>query len=154
MRCPEAQTVFYAVLSVFSFEVWRASLKVFLVAPLLSPPLLPVHLSPLRPPPPPPSRPCCPFASLPVFPAPPFLLPPVTVHSSSCCSQLGFCRRFRFSHRPSSIHELELIQSHMPQKPVLWGEVGCACVAREVSVERGGMGKRGCARRSGGWVWV
>ena len=36
--------------------------------------------------------------------------------------------------------ELELIQSHMTQKPVLRGEVGCACVAREVSVERGGMG--------------
>ena len=41
--------------------------------------------------------------------------------------------------------ELELIQSHMAQKPVLRGEVGCACVAREVSVERGGMGKRRCA---------
>ena len=26
--------------------------------------------------------------------------------------------------------ELELIQPHMAQKPVLWGEVGCACVAR------------------------
>ena len=50
--------------------------------------------------------------------------------------------------------ELELIQSHMAQKPVLRGEVGCACVAREVSVERGGMGERGCARRLGGWVWV
>ena len=49
--------------------------------------------------------------------------------------------------------ELELIQSHMAQKPVLRGEVGCACVAREVSVERGGMGERGCARRLGGWVW-
>jgi len=24
-------------------------------------------------------------------------------------------------------------------------EVGCACVAREVSIERGGMGERGCA---------
>ena len=35
--------------------------------------------------------------------------------------------------------DLELIQSHMAQKPVLRGEVGCACVAREVSVERGGM---------------
>ena len=33
--------------------------------------------------------------------------------------------------------ELELIQPHMAQKPVLRGEVGCACVAREVSVERG-----------------
>jgi len=33
--------------------------------------------------------------------------------------------------------ELELIQSHMAQKPVLRGEVGCACVTREVSVERG-----------------
>ena len=31
--------------------------------------------------------------------------------------------------------ELELIQSHMAQKPVLRGEVGCACIAREVSVE-------------------
>jgi len=50
--------------------------------------------------------------------------------------------------------ELELIQSHMAQKPVLRGEVGCACVAREVSVERGGMAERGCARRLGGWVWV
>ena len=35
----------------------------------------------------------------------------------------------------------------MAQKPVLRGEVGCACVAREVSFERGGMGERGCARR-------
>ena len=41
-----------------------------------------------------------------------------------------------------SAFELELIQSHMAQKQVLWGEVGCACVAREVSVERGGMGER------------
>jgi len=47
--------------------------------------------------------------------------------------------------------ELELIQSHMSQKPVLRGEVGCACVAREISVERGGMGERGCARRL---VWL
>ena len=37
---------------------------------------------------------------------------------------------------------------------MLRGEVGCACVAREVSVERGGMGERGCARRLGGWVGV
>jgi len=29
--------------------------------------------------------------------------------------------------------KLELIQSHMAQKPVLRGEVGCACVAREVA---------------------
>ena len=50
--------------------------------------------------------------------------------------------------------ELGLIQSHMAQKPVLRGEVGCACDAREVSVDRGGMGERGCARRLGGWVWV
>ena len=35
--------------------------------------------------------------------------------------------------------ELELTQPHMAQEPVLRGEVGCACVAREVSVERGGM---------------
>ena len=44
--------------------------------------------------------------------------------------------------RCKSACELELIQSHMSQKPVLRGEVGCACVAREVSVERGGMGER------------
>jgi len=50
--------------------------------------------------------------------------------------------------------ELELIHPHMAQKPVLRGEAGCACVAREVSVERGVMGERGCARRLGGWVWV
>ena len=35
------------------------------------------------------------------------------------------------SPRPPS--KLELIQSHMAQKPMLRGEVGCACVAREVS---------------------
>ena len=44
----------------------------------------------------------------------------------------------------------KLIQPHMAQEPVLRGEVGCACVAREVSAERGGMGERGCARRLGG----
>ena len=49
---------------------------------------------------------------------------------------------------------LELIQFHMAQKPVLRSEVGCALVAREVSVESGGMGERGCARRLGVWVWV
>jgi len=38
----------------------------------------------------------------------------------------------------------------MAQKQVLRGEVGCTCVAREVGVERGGMGERGCARRLGG----
>jgi len=53
--------------------------------------------------------------------------------------------------RGRTVLELELIQPHMAQKPVLRGEVGCACVAREVSVERGGMGERGCARRLGGW---
>ena len=37
--------------------------------------------------------------------------------------------------------ELKLIQSHMAQKPVLRGEVGCACVAREVGVRRRGKGK-------------
>ena len=44
--------------------------------------------------------------------------------------------------------ELELIQSKMTQKPVLRGEVG----ARAVSVEGGGRGERGCARRLGEWV--
>ena len=41
------------------------------------------------------------------------------------------------------VFELELIQSHMAQKPVLRDEVGCACVAREVSVERGVYEKGG-----------
>ena len=45
--------------------------------------------------------------------------------------------------------ELGLIQPHMAQKPVLRGEVGCACVAREVSVERGGMASAGV---QGAWV--
>ena len=45
--------------------------------------------------------------------------------------------------------ELELIQPHMAQKPVLRGEVGCACVAREASVERGGMGDGTAVRRFG-----
>ena len=35
--------------------------------------------------------------------------------------------------------ELELIQPHMAQKPVLRGEVGCACVAREVSAILGAV---------------
>ena len=43
------------------------------------------------------------------------------------------------NRRPVEL-ELELIQSHMAQKPVLRGEVECACVAREVSAERGGSG--------------
>ena len=37
---------------------------------------------------------------------------------------------------------LELIQSHVAQKPVLRGEVGCACVAREVSVVPRCLGAR------------
>jgi len=32
--------------------------------------------------------------------------------------------------------ELELVQSHVAQKPELRGEVGCACVAREVLLGR------------------
>ena len=34
------------------------------------------------------------------------------------------------------------------------GRRGRACVARAVSVERGGMGERGCERRLGEWVLV
>ena len=71
---------------------------------------------------------------------------PVCVGNSSCT------RRPDLDVGPGP--ELELIQPRMVQKPVLRGEVGCTCVAREVSVERGGMGERGCARRLGGWVWV
>jgi len=61
------------------------------------------------------------------------------------------CELATFALFPSALRpvELKLVQSHMAQKPVLRGEVGCACVAREVSVERGGMGERGCARRLG-----
>jgi len=44
----------------------------------------------------------------------------------------------------------DTVRTQRGQKPVLRGEVGCACVAREVSVEKGGMGERGCARRLGG----
>ena len=56
-------------------------------------------------------------------------------------ANLNHCARFALISRAI---ELELIQSHMAQKPVLRGEAGCACVARKVSVERGGMGERGC----------
>jgi len=47
--------------------------------------------------------------------------------------------------------ELELIQPHMAQKPVLRGEVGCACVTSEVSVERGGMGDGTAVQRFECW---
>ena len=58
--------------------------------------------------------------------------------SSSGCARLGS----GVARVLLCVIELELIQSHMAQKPVLRGEVGCACVARKVSVERGGMGVR------------
>jgi len=51
---------------------------------------------------------------------------------------------------PTTKTELELIQSHMAQKPVLRGEVGCACdqhPAPVVLLERGGHRPVG-ARRS------
>ena len=51
----------------------------------------------------------------------------------------GGARGCSFEERVGAYIELELTQPHMEQKPVLRGEVGCACVAREVSVERGGM---------------
>ena len=53
----------------------------------------------------------------------------------------GFVERYARTRHRSEL-ELELIQYHMAQKPVLRGEVGCACVAREVSVERGDMGQK------------
>ena len=58
---------------------------------------------------------------------------------------VSIARRVNIIILPNPRLELELIQPHMAQKPVLRGEVGCACVAREVSVETGGMGERGCA---------
>ena len=55
--------------------------------------------------------------------------------------------RMKGTGPPSVLHqvgrELELIQSHMAQKPVLRGEVGCACSAREVSSGGTGMNWRG-----------
>ena len=53
--------------------------------------------------------------------------------------------------------ELGLIQTHMAQRPVMRvgvGAVRCACVARAISAEKGGMGERGCARRLGGCAWM
>jgi len=41
---------------------------------------------------------------------------------------------------------------HMAQKPVLQGEVGCVCVAREVGVA--GVGERGCASAGVQGAWV
>jgi len=63
------------------------------------------------------------------------------VQSSGCHRDAGPCvfdckhrtaTALRLSRRlcDSAFFELELIQSHMAQKPVLRGEVGCACVAR------------------------
>jgi len=48
--------------------------------------------------------------------------------------------------------ELELIHPiwHYGTEASASGWSGGACVAREVSAERGGMGERGCARRLGG----
>ena len=79
-----------------------------------------------------------------------------TSTSSDRAYDIGGSRCVISLYQPSALVELELelIQSHMAQKPMLRGEVRCACVAREVSVERGGMDERGCARRLGGWVWV
>jgi len=69
------------------------------------------------------------------------------VSAMRCALSWGFlCTNLKHLS-PQSELELELIQSHMAQKPVLRGEVGCACVAREVSVERGGMGGRSAFRR-------
>ena len=71
-------------------------------------------------------------------------------HGPTCASSL----RAQYCHRHSlrCELELELIQSHMAQKPVLRGEVGCACVAREVSVERRYGRARVC--KALGWVVV
>ena len=84
-----------------------------------------------------------------------FVAATICAHLSTPANPRSFgkapCLTFR---EHGSELELELVQSHMAQKPVLRGEVGCACAAREVSVEREGMGERGCARRLGGWVWV
>ena len=57
-----------------------------------------------------------------------------------------------FKTSPARELELELTQSHMAQKPVLRGEVGCACVAREVSVARAlfSLTRQGCAMVLGG----
>jgi len=59
---------------------------------------------------------------------------------------MPLCHRFgsrsSTSPRMRPVLSSYVTQSHMAQKPVLRGEVGCACVAREVSVERGGMGER------------
>jgi len=89
-----------------------------------------------------PVRPCCAGASRAPYLAFPANAVAPAANAAKCLARLNLRL------------ELELIQPHIAQKPVLRGEVGCTCVAREVSVERGGMGKRGCARRLGGWVWV
>ena len=78
------------------------------------------------------------------------VLPPFLSFSSvECRSDLHAGNRGLPQRMPENRNlELELIRSLMAQMPMLRGEVG-ACVARAVSVERGGMGERGCARRLG-----
>ena len=62
-------------------------------------------------------------------------------HTPRLLFDLGQPAVRRFRHLELEL-ELELIQPHMAQKPMLRGEVGCACVAREVRVERRGLGER------------
>ena len=72
-----------------------------------------------------------------------------------CVRRVLTCPPFT-SRPPLSLElELELIQSHLAQKPVLRGEVGCACVAREVSVERGQRTlKLGLPPKPGVDLWI
>ena len=57
----------------------------------------------------------------------------------SYSAQAILCCLFTYPRVPPL--DLELMQPHMAQKPVLRGEVWCAYVALEVSVARGGMGE-------------
>jgi len=67
---------------------------------------------------------------------PPFCSPPGRPHRSQTGGTSNCAPPSTPAPRPAPFElELELIQSHMAQKPVLRDEVGCACVAREVSVE-------------------
>jgi hypothetical protein len=63
--------------------------------------------------------------------------------SSWPCYGLVLCRGAPLASRRAGELELELIQTHMTQKPWLCSS-GCACGAQKVRVCWGGVGRRGC----------
>ena len=60
----------------------------------------------------------------------------------------------RLTHRGTKELELELMQTHMTQKPMLRVEVGALGALQVKNMRGGGPDRRESARRLCGWVWV